>query len=119
MYDIKNSAGAGYNSYSRIPEFLQDLDDLLKINLVTEFRAESHSYVALCRIPIDKVLFCSTINSINFEEKYVYYALYYIWEYYYSVWPCGMNPKLRVLDDYKVSVEKWIKVEQIMSLEWK
>ena len=57
LYDIINSAHPDYALYARAPEFLQDLDYLLETQLVNDFRAESQTFVALCRVPKEKIVF--------------------------------------------------------------
>ena len=113
LYDIINSAQPDYNLYSRAPEFLQDLDSLLETHLVSDFRANSRVAVALCRLPIEKIVFDSNSEDGRFEERYIFSTLGYIWEYYYSKWRRGNNCKLRALDDYTVLVERWIPEEEI------
>lgn len=113
LYDIPNSAQPDYNLYSHAPEFLQDLDYLLETHLVSDFRANSRVAVALCRFPIEKIVFASNSEYDRFEERYIFSTLGYIWEYCYSKCRRGSNCKLRALDDYTVPVERWIPEEEI------
>lgn len=113
LYDIANSAGADFNIYSRAPEFLQDLDFLLAAGLVNDFRSISHTAIALCRIPKEKIVFDGIAEDECFEEKYMYSVLEYIWEYCYSEIKRGRNHVLRGLDDSAIQVENWISEEEI------
>lgn len=113
LYDIPNSARSSYNRYSYAPEFLQDLEDLLHAGLVQDYRHISHTFVALCRMPIDQVLFDHRVDDESFEERYIYSALEYIWEYCCAVAKQGCNCILRGLDPCAVQVEKWISEEEI------
>ena len=104
-----------YNQYCFAPEFLQDLDSLLGINLFGDFRKQSHTYVALCRVPKDRVVFDTNIRVRNFERRYIYFAMKYIWKYQEECQKCGSgdNPVLRALDTDTVIVEKWIPEKEI------
>lgn len=113
LYDIVNSAQPGFNLYSRAPEILQDLDYFLNAGLVNDFRSISHTFVALCRIPMDRVFFERDAGDRSFEERYIYSALWYIWEYCYSKVRQGYNYMLYCPDDYTVRVEKWIPEDKI------
>lgn len=113
LYDIINSAQPDYNLYSRAPEFLQDLDYLLETHFVDDFGANSRVVIALCRLPIEKIVFDSNSEDGRFEERYIYSALSYIWEYCCSKNGHGSNCMLRALDDYAVLVERWIPEEEI------
>lgn len=113
LYDITNSAQSDYNWYSGAPEFLRDLDKLLKTHLVSDFETNSRIAVALCRLPIEKIVFVSNSEYGRFEERYIFSTLGYIWEYCYSKFRRGNNCKLRALDDYPVLVERWIPEEEI------
>ena len=116
LYDITNSAQPDYNLYSYAPEFLQDLDYLLGTQLVNDFRAESQTFVALCRVPKEKIVFDYNADDGRFEERYIYSALSYIWEYCYSKNEQvrkGYNCMLRALDDYTVHIERWVLEEEI------
>ena len=116
LYDITNSAQPDYNLYSYAPEFLQDLDYLLGTQLVNDFRAESQTFVALCRVPKAKIVFDYNADDGRFEERYIYSALSYIWEYCYSKNEQvrkGYNCMLRALDDYTVHIERWVLEEEI------
>lgn len=113
MYDVIYTAGPDFNLYSFAPEFLQDLDHLLDAGLVNDFREISHTFVALCRIPMGKIVFDHNPDDGRFEERYIYSALGYIWEYYFSNVKRGQNCMLRGLDDYTVQVERWIPETEI------
>lgn len=113
LYDIPNSARSSYNRYSYAPEFLQDLEDLLHAGLVQDYRHISHTFIALCRIPIEQVLFDHHVDDTCFEERYIYSALEYIWEYRHAEARQGCNCILRGLDHCAVQVEKWISEEEI------
>ena len=110
LYDITNSA-RDYNQYCFTPEFLQDLSRLLGIDLLGDFRDQSHTYVALCRVPKDRIVFDTNVCVRNFEKRYIYSAMKYIWECQKG--ENGDNPMLRALDTDTVKVEKWIPEEEI------
>lgn len=116
LYDISNSAGPNYILYSTAPELLQDLEYLLHAGLVQDYRHISHTFIALCRIPIDQVLFDHHVDDTSFEERYIYSALEYIWEYRYAEARQGCNCILRGLDHCAVQVEKWVSEEEIECL---
>lgn len=113
LYDIKNSAGSDYLWYTQAPELLQDLDYLLDLRLVSEFRDISESYCALCPIPIKNLVFDCNYTDRNFEERYIYSSLSYISEYVFAKRPSGNNPRLRALDFYLPDIEQWIPEESI------
>ena len=100
-----------YNQYCFAPEFLQDLDRLLGNDLLNKFQAQSQTYVALCRVPKDRIVFDTKDPDHNFEERYIYSAMEYIWKYWKG--GSGYNPTLRTLDTDTVIVEKWIPEKEI------
>ena len=106
MYDITNSAQPFYDLYRRAPEFLQNLGRPLGVDLSSDFEAQSQTYVALCRVPKDRIVFDTEDPNYNFEERYIYYAMEYIWKYWKG--GSGYNPALRALDTDTVKVEKWV-----------
>ena len=97
------------------PEFLQDLDRLLGNDLLNKFQAQSQTYVALCRVPKGKIVFDTNVPVQNFEERYIYSAMEYIWKYREGGQKCGSgdNPALRALDTDTVKVEKWVHEKEI------
>lgn len=113
LYDMVNSTQPNFNLYSCAPEFLQDLDLLLDAGLVNDFRSISHTFIALCRLPIGKIVFDGNENDENFEVRYIHSSLRFIWEYCFPKFKKGHNCILRGLDDYTVQVEKWIPEEKI------
>lgn len=114
LFGITNSA-ENYNYYRFTPEFLQDLDCLLGVDLSDDFRKQSHTYIALCRIPKDRIVFDTNVRVRNFEARYIYFAMKYIWEYQEECQKCGSgdNPALRALDTDTVKVEKWVPEKEI------
>lgn len=108
LYDIKQTTGPNYSLYMNAPEFVQDLDSLLDIGLVQAYREKSASYVALCKLPRDEVVFDRPWHERDFDTQYLYSALSFIWEYRFAVRPSGSNPILRALDQNNVYVERWI-----------
>lgn len=86
---------------------------MLDTNLVRDFRENSQIFVALCRVSKKKILFDSNATGRSFEDRYIYSALSYIWEYYYSKFKRGHNCILRVLDNYVVHIESWVPEKEI------
>lgn len=119
LYDIKHSCCTNYSCYMQVPEFIYDLECLLKINLVNEYQKLSSSYVALCRLPVGEVLFARAYREYDFETQYLYHALNYIWEYMCktSVFKCATNPILCALDNISVPVEAWITDDKILNYQ--
>lgn len=113
LYDISANTGPDYNSYMGVPEFIRDIDYLLNIGLVQEFREESSGYVALCRLSSDDVIFDRPWRNCGFDTQYLYGALGFIWEYHYARSISGNNPIIRALDHSKVRVEQWIEERDI------
>ena len=110
LYDITSSA-QDYNEYCSTPEFLQDLDRLLGNDLLNKFQTQSQTYVALCRVPKGKIVFDTNVPVQNFEERYIYSAMEYIWKYWKG--GSGYNPALRALDTDTVKIEKWVPEKEI------
>ena len=111
LYDITHSAQPFYDLYRCTPEFLQDLGRLLGIDLLSDFEIQSKTYIALCRVPKGKIIFDTEDPDHNFEERYIYSAMEYIWKYWKG--GSGYNPALRALDTDTVKVEKWVHEEEI------
>ena len=113
LYDINVNTGSDYDSYMGVPEFIRDIDYLLNIGLVQEYREKSSGYVALCRLSSDEVIFDSPWRNYDFDTQYLYGALGFIWEYHYARSISGNNPIIRALDHSRVCVERWIEEKDI------
>lgn len=106
LYNIRKAPHADH--YMRGPEFLQNLDCLLGTELSTNYRQSTSACVAMCTVPVEKIVFDETDREHSFTEQYIYSALRCIQEHYFSHMKYGNNPGLRALDDYCVKVERWI-----------
>lgn len=113
LYDININTGPDYNSYIGAPEFIRDIDYLLNIGLVQEYREKSSGYVALCRLSSDEVTFDRPRQNCDFDTQYLYGALGFIWEYHNAKSINGNNPIIRAMDHSKVRVEQWIEEKDI------
>ena len=113
LHNIDHNTGANYNTYMRVPEFVQDLDFLLNIGLVQKYRDESSGYIALCKIPRQEILFDKECQMYGFDIRYLYNALWYIWEYNFAKIRSSVNPILRASDINSICVERWVKEEDI------
>ena len=114
LYDINTNIGPDYNSYMSVPEFIRDIDYLLNIGLVQEYRERSSGYVALCRLSSDEIVFDRPWKNGDFETQYLYGALRFIWAYRFAKAISGNNPILRASDHSKVYVERWIEEKDIL-----
>ena len=113
LYNINTNTGPDYNSYMGVPEFIQDIDRLLNIGLVQEYREKSSGYVALCRLSSEEVVFDKPRRNCDFNTQYLYDALGFIWEYHYAKSISRNNPIIRALDHCSVRVERWIEEKDI------
>ena len=113
LYDINANTGPDYNSYMGVPEFIRDIDYLLNIGLVQEYREKSSGYAALCRLSFDEVIFDSPWRDCDFDTQYLYGALGFIREYHCATSISGHNPIIRALDHSKVRVDRWIEERDI------
>lgn len=110
---INTNTGPSYSTYISVPEFIRDIDNLLNIGLVQEYREKSLGYVALCRLSSDEVIFDRPWRNFDFDTQYLYSALEFIWEHHYAKPINGSNPFIRASDHCSVRVERWIEEKDI------
>lgn len=110
----ETSTDGYYHSLRQGPEFLQDIDSLLSTDICNKFREQSNNYFALCRVPLNKVIFDGRddINAVVDRTK-IYLTLCFdaIFDVFISHDDrIGKNYMIQLNDYESIPVEKYIEI---------
>lgn len=110
----ETSTDGYYDQLLHGPEFLQDIDMVLSTDLCSDFRKLSKNYYALCRVPLNEVIFDGKdyINILT-ERTVTYLTICFdaIYDLYIDHSDrIGSNYIIRLNDIESIPVEKYIEI---------
>ena len=96
------------------PEFLQNLECFLEVDLTGEYKANTNYYGIVCNVPIEDVIFDGYENLTGKEKKVRFYICRCLEFLFYErcLKRTGDNSKLRIRDDQRLTVDKCILINE-------
>ena len=112
--DLKNSTDSYYHTLMDGPELLQDIDSFLNTNLCQEYKKCSKYYLAIAKVPLNKIIYDDGLNNGRDRTKqYLAHCFQFLLSWYTGdfQWSKNLyNVMIRMNDFEFVNVDHYLEL---------